>query len=121
MILSKPGESDLTQVAVEVAEGLRKEVWIAVLKHGETAKDKQSLRTIWCMRPQCDVVGSSTELYEVMMELESNGVGKLAMCLEAPVVSCVWSAEQSRTRNENAWHRVMSCPLYGPPLRQLEA
>ena len=87
MVLGKPGKPDLTQVGVEVAKRLREEVRIAVLQSGETAKDEQSLRAVWYLRSQCDVVSSSTELYEVLTELQGNRIGELGMCLEAPVVS----------------------------------
>ncbi len=43
MILNKPGEPDLTQVRVEIAKRLRKEIGSAVLKSSETAEDKEAL------------------------------------------------------------------------------
>ena len=87
MVLGKPGEPDLTQISIEVAKRLREEVRIVVLKSGETAKDKESLRAIRHLCAQCDVVGSPAELYEMVMEFDCNRIGELGMCLEAPVVS----------------------------------
>ena len=87
MVLGKPGKPDLTEVGVEVAKRLREEVRIAVLKGGEIAKGEQSLRAVRYMRSQRDVVSSSTELYEVLTELQCNRIGELGMCLEVPIVS----------------------------------
>ena len=87
MILSKPGKPNLAQVRVEVAKRLRKEVWIAVLKSGEAAKDEQSLRTVRHLRSQRYMIHSSAELYEVLADLKSDRVGELCMSFESPIVA----------------------------------
>ena len=102
MILSKAREARLAQVGVEVAEALDKEVRIAVLERGKIRKDKEPLRTVRHMRPQANVVSSSAELNEMLVELQCNRVCKLGVRLEMPAIRRVWSAEQSDAGDEDA-------------------
>jgi hypothetical protein len=86
MVLDKPSEPDLAQIGVEVAKRLREEIGVTILKSSESAKDEESVRTVWHLRSQRNVVSSSAELHEVLMDLERNRIGELGMCLEPPIV-----------------------------------